>query len=43
MVYAFNPSSWDAEKGDLCKFEASVVYYRVNSRKSRATSYLDIL
>lgn len=36
MVYVFNPSSWEAEKGDLCKFEASLVYYRGNSGKSRA-------
>ena len=29
MAHTFKPSAWDAEAGDLCKFEASLVYIQV--------------
>ena len=36
MVWAFNPSIWEAEAGRFFEFEASLVY-RVSSRTARAT------
>jgi hypothetical protein len=41
-VHAFNPSSRDAEAGDLCEFEASLVY-RMSSRTARATQKNPVL
>jgi hypothetical protein len=35
VAHAFNPSTWEAEAGDLCEFEASLVY-RGSSRIVRA-------
>jgi hypothetical protein len=34
VVYAFDPSIWEAEAGALLEFEASLVY-RVSSRTAR--------
>ena len=36
MEHAFNPSTREAETGDLCEFEASQVY-RASSGTARAT------
>ena len=36
VVHAFSLSTWEAEAGNLCEFEASLVY-RANSRTARAT------
>jgi hypothetical protein len=36
VTYAFNLSTQEAEVGDLCEFEASLVY-RESSRTSRST------
>ena len=36
VAHAFNPSTWEAEQGDLCEFSASLVY-RVSSRTAGAT------
>ena len=37
VVHTFSPSTWEAEAGDLCEFEVSLVY-GVNSRAgSKAT------
>jgi hypothetical protein len=35
-VHAFNPTTEEAKAGDLCEFEASLVY-RANSRTIKAT------
>jgi hypothetical protein len=34
-VHAFNPSTWEAEAGEISEFEASLVY-RMSSRTARA-------
>jgi hypothetical protein len=36
VVYAFNPSTWEAEAGGFLEFETSLVY-RVSSRTTRTT------
>jgi hypothetical protein len=36
LVHAFNPTTEEAKAGDLCEFEASLVY-RANSRTIKAT------
>ena len=36
VVHTFNPSTREAEAGDLCEFEASLVY-RASSTTARAT------
>ena len=36
MAHALNPSTLEAEAGDLCEFEASLVY-KASSRTARAT------
>ena len=36
VAHAFNPSTWEAEQGDLCEFNDSLVY-RVSSRTAGAT------
>jgi hypothetical protein len=36
VVNTFNPSTWEAEVGDLCELEASLVY-RGSSRIAKAT------
>ena len=37
VAHAFNPSTWEAEAGDLSKFEASLVYKMSSSTDSKAT------
>jgi hypothetical protein len=36
MAHTFNPSTWEAEAGEISEFKASLVY-RVSSRTARAT------
>jgi hypothetical protein len=36
VAHAFNLSTWEAEAGNLCEFEARLVY-RLSSRTVRAT------
>jgi hypothetical protein len=31
VEHAFNPSTWEAEAGDLCNFQASLVYFGSSS------------
>jgi hypothetical protein len=41
-VHDFNPSTGEAEVGDLCEFEASLVYIN-ESRTTRALLYRETL
>jgi hypothetical protein len=43
VVHAFNPSTQSRGKRGLCEFKASLVYYRVSSRLTRATQRNPVL
>lgn len=36
MAHSFNPSLWEAETGDICEFEAGLIYIE-SSITTRAT------
>ena len=36
VAHPFNPNTWEAEAGDPCEFNASLIY-RVSSRTAKAT------
>lgn len=42
VVHPFNPSTWEADAGDICEFEVSLVY-RPSSKSDRSYSYLSFL
>ena len=37
VVHIFNPSTWEAEAGDLCELKAGVIWNRVSSRIASTT------